>query len=49
MAHEQSVMFEKAIKAAGNSFETITVKGGRSKLNSDDTVQMIAWLKKTLK
>ena len=55
VAHEQSVMFEKAMKAAGNTCETITVKGGGhgmggwAKLNSDYAAQMIAWLKKTLK
>jgi len=55
VAHEQSEMFEKAMKAAGNTCETITVKGGGhgmggwAKLNSDYASQMVAWLKKTLK
>lgn len=55
VAHEQSVMFEKAMKAAGNTCETITVKGGGhgmggwAKLKSHYAAQMIAWLKKTLK
>ena len=55
VAHEQSVMFEKAMKAAGNTCETITVKGGGhgmggwAKLNSDYAAQMIAWLRVTLK
>jgi alpha-L-fucosidase 2 len=55
VAHEQSVLFEKAMKAAGNRCETITVKGGAhgmggwAKLNSDYAAQMIAWLRETLK
>lgn len=55
VAHEQSVMFEKAMKATGNRCETITIPGGGhgmggwAKLNSDYAAQMVAWLKKTLK
>lgn len=55
VAHEQSVMFEKAMKAAGNQCETITIPGGGhgmggwAKLNSDYAAQMVAWLKTTLK
>ena len=53
--YEQSVMFEKAMKAAGNTCDLITIPGGGhgmggwAKLNSDYAAQMIAWLKKTLK
>jgi|JI6StandDraft_1071083.scaffolds.fasta_scaffold00701_20 acetyl esterase len=53
--YEQSVMFEKAMKAAGNTCDLITIPGGAhgmggwAKLNSDYAAQMIAWLKKTLK
>jgi len=53
--YDQSVMFEKAMKAAGNACETITIPGGGhgmggwAKLNSDYAAQMIAWLKRTLK
>lgn len=52
--YSQSVEFEKKMKAAGNSCETITVKGGGhgmggwAKLNSNYAAQMIAWLRKTL-
>lgn len=52
--HSQSVEFEKKMKAAGNTCETITIPGGGhgmggwAKLNSDYAAQMIAWLKKTL-
>lgn len=55
VAHEQSVMFEKAMKAAGNTCDLITIPGGGhgmggwAKLNSDYAAQMIEWLKKTLK
>ena len=47
-------MFEKAMKAAGNTSETITVKGGGhgmggwAKLNSDYATRMIDWLRVTL-
>ena len=53
--YDQSVMFEKAMKAAGNTCDLITIPGGGhgmggwAKLNSDYAAQMIAWLKKTLK
>lgn len=55
VAHEQSVLFEKAMKAAGNRCETITIPGGGhgmggwAKLNSDYAARMIDWLLKTLK
>lgn len=55
VAHEQSVMFEMAMKAAGNTCDLITIPGGGhgmggwAKLNSDYAAQMIVWLKKTLK
>ena len=55
VAHEQSVMFEKAMKAAGNRCETITIPGGGhgmggwAKLNSDYAARMIDWLRTTLK
>ena len=55
MAHEQSVLFEKAMKAAGNRCETLTIPGGGhgmggwAKLNSNYAAQMIEWLRKTLK
>jgi acetyl esterase len=51
----QSVNFEAKMKAAGNTCETITIPGGIhgmggwKKLGSDYQVQMIAWLRKTLK
>ena len=51
----QSVNFEAKMKAAGNACETITIPGGIhgmggwEKLGSDYQVQMIAWLRKTLK
>ncbi|MEZ5387923.1 MAG: prolyl oligopeptidase family serine peptidase, partial [Prosthecobacter sp.] len=54
VAHDLSVQFEKAMKAAGNHCETITIPGGGhgmggwEKLNSDYAAQMIAWLRKTL-
>lgn len=53
--HSQSEEFEKKMKAAGNSCETITIAGGGhgmggwQKLGSDYQAQMIAWLQKTLK
>ncbi len=49
------IRVEKAVKAAGNTCGTITVKsgghgmGGWAKLNSHYAAQMIAWLNKTLK
>jgi len=55
VAHEQSVLFEKAMKAAGNRCETITIPGGGhgmggwAKLNSDYATRMIDWLRVTLK
>ncbi len=51
----QSVNFEAKMKTAGNACETITISGGIhgmggwEKLGSDYQVQMIAWLRKTLK
>ena len=54
VAHEQSVMFEKAMKAASKTCETITVTGGGhgmggwAKLNSDYATRMIDWLRVTL-
>ena len=55
VAHEQSVLFEKVMKAAGNRCETITIPGGGhgmggwAKLNSDYASRMIDWLRQTLK
>ena len=55
VAHEQSLLFEKAMKAAGNRCETITIPGGGhgmggwAKLNSDYAARMIDWLRVTLK
>ena len=52
--YAQSAIFEAKMKAAGNSCEKITIPGGGhgmggwAKLNSNDAVQMIAWLKQTL-
>ncbi|MBL9142052.1 MAG: alpha/beta hydrolase [Verrucomicrobiaceae bacterium] len=53
--HSQSVEFEKKMKAAGNSCETITIPGGIhgmggwEKLGSDYQAKLIDWLRKTLK
>ena len=53
--HLQSVEFEKKMKAAGNSCETITIPGGIhgmggwEKLGSDYQAKLIEWLRKTLK
>ena len=53
--HLQSVEFEKKMKAAGNSCETITIPGGIhgmggwEKLGSDYQAKLIDWLRKTLK
>ena len=53
--HSQSVEFEKKMKAAGNSCETITTPGGIhgmggwEKLGSDYQAKLIEWLRKTLK
>lgn len=55
VAHKQSVLFEKAMKAAGSRCETITIPGGGhgmggwAKLNSDYALRMIDWLRQTLK
>lgn len=52
--YEQSVQFEKKMKALGARCDFITIKegghgmGGWDKLGSDYREQMIAWLKKTL-
>lgn len=52
--HSQSVEFEKRMKAAGNSCETITIPGGIhgmggwEKLGSDYQARLIKWLRKTL-
>ncbi|MBX7210531.1 MAG: alpha/beta hydrolase [Verrucomicrobiaceae bacterium] len=53
--HSQSVEFEKKMKAAGNTCETITIPGGIhgmggwEKLGSDYQTKLIDWLRKTLK
>ena len=55
VAHKQSVLIEKAMKAAGSRCETITIPGGGhgmggwAKLNSDYALRMIDWLRQTLK
>ena len=55
VAHKQSVLCEKAMKAAGSRCETITIPGGGhgmggwAKLNSDYALRMIDWLRQTLK
>jgi alpha-L-fucosidase 2 len=52
--YDQSVQFEKKLKAIGARCDFITIKdgghgmGGWDKLGSDYQEQMIAWLKKTL-
>ena len=53
--YKQSVNFLARLKAAGVPAELITIEGGGhgtggwSKLNSDYTTQLVAWLNKTLK
>ncbi len=52
--YEQSVRFQKQTRAAGNTCDLITIAGGVhgmggwSKLGSDYSQQMIAWLQKTM-
>jgi acetyl esterase/lipase len=53
--YEQSIRFQKLMKAAGNRCDLITVHegghgmGGWAKLGSDYQEPMIAWLRKTMK
>ena len=55
VAHDQSILFQKLMKAQDNTCDLITVKGGIhgmgswDKLGSDYKEQLVAWLRKTLK
>ena len=55
MPYEQSVKFQKRMKALGNGCDLITIKdgghgmGGWAKLGSDYQERLIEWLRKTLK